>query len=107
MDVRKTRREIYANIRGEMLARGFRRGPESDTFVLSEVDGFIGQIGYSDRKVRGEDCLKMAPIISVRCERVENLIVEWCGKSVPGLDRDEFVPTISSNLGYLLPESGG
>lgn len=77
---------------------GFRK--TKGVYVRSLGYGAIGWLGLNSATHRSDGRVGINPVVGVRLERIEDIVAELMGEKGA-----RFGPTISTPLGYLMPEA--
>ena len=93
--------EFFSAIAGEMKDLGFKRRKSNYEYVIDLGSGVEGWCSFADSNHGGGAGLWIATFVGLRWEAIEGRIEAWCGDVVPGWDGRFYVPTFSSNVGYL------
>lgn len=91
-------REILQVAENRLATLGFAK-VKPGLFIRSQDDRFSGWLGLN--RAGGSGTLEINPVIGVRSHEVEQIVAEHLRLRGP---KNLVVPTISTSLGYLLPQ---
>lgn len=95
---RRLSKEVLGIANAELTLIGMQKRASLHTVRLCER--FWGSVGLNVAMNRGSNAIGINPIVGVRYEGIETLIQRLVGEK-----RSQFAPTLSTAIGYLMPES--
>lgn len=88
---------VIADAEKELKRLGFSR--IKGVYVRALEGDVFGWLGLNTATHRSDGRVGINPVVGVRHERIENMVEELIGENEP-----KFSPTVSTALGYLMPE---
>ena len=90
-------KQVVRKITEQVKSLGFKKR-EGEIYTCEAAEGFLGWLGLN-RAIRA-GVIAINPVVGVRCQELERLLSDLRGEKA----HSYVPPTISSPLGYLMPE---
>jgi hypothetical protein len=84
----------------ELQPIGFKKRM-SGVYTAELAPGYLGWLGLNEATHRGDGSVALGPVVGVRSHEVESLVVEMADRKA----RSYLPPTISTNIGYIMPQT--